>query len=191
MSSITSANPATCVFVVKGYREFHSGLLRVQAECQRAVQPPSNGMTCPVICAALSEQGKMTASATSSGSHHRPCGTADNIAASAPGWRALIRSAVGVRTSPGATAFTRIPWVAYCSAADLVRPDTPCLEEDVSDNTGRADQASHGAVVHDGAPPALQHLGNLVFHGEPNARQVRRHNAVLFGRFYDARNRPH
>jgi hypothetical protein len=79
----------------------------------------------------------MTASATSSGSHHRPCGTADNIAASAPGWRALIRSAVGARTSPGATAFTRIPWVAYCSAADLV-PDTPCLEEDVSDNTGRA-----------------------------------------------------
>src|ERR1700719_1062190 len=33
----------------------------------------------------------------------------------------------GVWTSPGATAFTRIPWVANCSAADFVRPDTPCL----------------------------------------------------------------
>jgi hypothetical protein len=32
-----------------------------------------------------------------------------------------------VWTSPGATAFTRIPWAANCSAADFVRPDTPCL----------------------------------------------------------------
>jgi len=40
---------------------------------------------------------------------------------------AAIRSVRGVWTSPGATAFTRIPWVANCSAADFVRPDTPCL----------------------------------------------------------------
>src|ERR1700732_2833334 len=84
-------------------------------------------MTWPVTCDAPSEHTETTTSATSSGSHQRPCGTTDNNAASAPGWAAKYRSVNGVWTSPGATAFTRIPWVANCSAADFVRPDTPCL----------------------------------------------------------------
>src|SRR5262249_45234383 len=91
------------------------------------VQPPSTGMTCPVTWEAPSEQRKTTTSAASSGSHQRPSGTTDNIAACLSAGSDLIRSVRGVWTNPGATAFTRIPWVAYCSAADLVRPDTPCL----------------------------------------------------------------
>src|SRR5262249_11645813 len=46
---------------------------------------------------------------------------------SASGCSAATCSPRTVRTRPGATAFTRIPFVAYCRAALFVRPDTPCF----------------------------------------------------------------
>ena len=38
-----------------------------------------------------------------------------------------ILSVIGVRTNPGATALTRIPFDAYVAAADNVRPMTPAF----------------------------------------------------------------
>src|SRR6516165_11171352 len=52
---------------------------------------------------APSEHRKTTTFATSSGSHQRPSGTTDNMAASAPGRDAFIRSVKPVWTNPGAT----------------------------------------------------------------------------------------
>src|SRR5262245_47226337 len=73
------------------------------------------------------EHKKMTASAIASGSHQRPWGTDASHVGSASGYLASIFWVWGVRTRPGATAFTRIPCVAYCSAALFVRPETPCF----------------------------------------------------------------
>ena len=68
-----------------------------------------------------SEQRKTTTSATSSGSHQRPSGTTDNIAATASGRDAFSRSVKGVWTSPGATAFTRIPSAASSRPSSMAR----------------------------------------------------------------------
>ena len=39
-----------------------------------------------------------------------------------------IRSVIGVSTSPGATALTRMDFAAYVVAADLTNPSTPLLQ---------------------------------------------------------------
>ena len=60
------------------------------------------------------------------------------------------------------------------------------LTGNASYRTSSADEANGRAIIHDRASAALQHLGNLIFHTEPNACQVDRHNAVpiLFGRLH-------
>jgi hypothetical protein len=39
----------------------------------------------------------------------------------------MKRVSVAVSVAPGATAFTRMPDVATCSATDVVMPSTACL----------------------------------------------------------------
>src|SRR5262245_50158901 len=73
---------------------------------------------------------------------HRPCnllrlappasGTAARIAASASGCSAATCWPRTVWTKPGATAFTRIPCLAYCRVALFVRPETPLFCGDIS-----------------------------------------------------------
>src|SRR5262249_32994852 len=92
-----------------------------------ATQPPSTAMGKPVTNEAASEHNQTTASPTSSGLAMRPTGSIATNCSSAPGVLRIARSTIGVWITPGHTAFTRIPDLAYSSAAVLVSPLTPCL----------------------------------------------------------------
>src|SRR6266446_8877736 len=84
-------------------------------------------MVCPVTKDAASEQSHITASAISSGRPILPTGCRATIWASISGLLVRASSINGVRIYPGHTAFTRIPDLAYSSAAVFVNPTTPCL----------------------------------------------------------------
>src|SRR2546425_11517361 len=94
--------------------------------CYWAEAPPSTAMVCPVTKEAASEHSHTTASATSSGFPLRPAGSAIIICSSTGRW-CVTRSTIGVWITPGHTAFTRTPDLAYSNAAVLVSPTTPCL----------------------------------------------------------------
>src|SRR5215469_12604636 len=67
------------------------------------------------------------------------------------------------------------------------------LGGDVCDGTGSTDEASHGAVIHNGAFPPLQHLGDFVLHTKPHSCQVRCQDVgpILFARVHDAHSWTH
>ena len=92
-----------------------------------ASDPPSTLMACPVTNEAASEHNQTTASATSSGLPSLPLGLRVIAPSSNCGFASIPCCAIGVRMTPGQTQFTRIPCLAYCNAADLVSPTTPCL----------------------------------------------------------------
>src|SRR5262249_9084662 len=92
-----------------------------------ATAPPSTDMACPVTKDAASEHSHTTASAISSGFPIRPTGSAAAIRSAMPGRLAVTLSTIGVWITPGHTAFTRTPDLAYSNAAVRVNPTTPCL----------------------------------------------------------------
>src|SRR4029453_5516058 len=96
-----------------------------RAHC--ATQPPSTARGKPVTKDAASEHSHTTASPTSAGAAMRPMGSSATTCSSMPGLSRAPRSNIGVRIAPGHTALTRIPALAYSSAAVLVSPFTPCL----------------------------------------------------------------
>ena len=91
---------------------------------QPATDPASTGISIPVTNEASSEHSQTTAAATSRGSPKRVIACGRRICS----WRSgdsLDMS--GVMIAPGQTQFTRMPWLAYSTAAFLVRPLMPCL----------------------------------------------------------------
>src|SRR5712691_8231868 len=103
----------------------YDGSVRLHPYC--ATMPPSTGIGKPVTNDAASEHSHTTASAISSGFPIRPTGSTAAILSALPALWAVIRSTIGVLITPGHTAFTRIPDLAYSNAAVLVSPTTPCL----------------------------------------------------------------
>jgi len=105
----------------------------VRQRCARAggdhlaTQPPSTGSATPVRNDAAAELSQTTAAAISSGRPRRPIGSAASNSCLVSGRWATVRWIIGVSIAPGQTALTRIPQLAYSSAAALVRPTTPCL----------------------------------------------------------------
>ncbi|WDK20938.1 hypothetical protein CGRA01v4_12227 [Colletotrichum graminicola] len=91
-----------------------------------AVHPPSTHQTCPVTCpVSWSSARNATTAATSLGSASLACGIlALNPAVAASPSASTIGTAVG----PGATALTRIPCLAYSTAAVLTMAITAPLE---------------------------------------------------------------
>src|ERR1700732_3890247 len=91
-------------------------------QSQRAVMPPSTTISVPVMKRASSEAKNNTAAAVSRPSPMNPSGmraTRDlSKASTSPPVRCLARraSTMGVCIWPGITVFTRIPFLAYCTA---------------------------------------------------------------------------
>src|SRR5262249_25470231 len=81
----------------------------------------------PVTKEAASEHNHTTATATSSGVPMRPTGAWSKIRASNWGSASMPASTIGVRIQPGTTVLTRIPALAYSSAAAFGSQMTPCL----------------------------------------------------------------
>src|SRR6516164_11308646 len=135
----------------------------------------------------------MTASAISSGLFNSHSGTTDNIAASAAGWAAMNRASVGVRTYPGATAFTRIPCVAYCRAADLVRPVTPCLDATFATAPGAPMRPVTEPLFTMAPFPRFNISGISYFMQSHIPVRFRCHDVgpILFGRLHDAHSWTH
>ena len=101
-----------------------------------AVAPPSTVSTAPVTADACSLARNATTAATSPGSAGRRSGTcavASAYAASLPASprsaasASIYSSAIGVRTHPGHTVFTRTPRLPKSLAIDLAKPIRPCL----------------------------------------------------------------
>ena len=74
-------------------------------------------MVCPVTKEAASEHNHTTASAISSGLPILPMGSREIYRSSAPGFRAMTPSVMGVRMAPGQTALILMPVSAYSRAA--------------------------------------------------------------------------
>jgi Type IV secretion-system coupling protein DNA-binding domain len=75
---------------------------------------------------------------------------------------------------PGETAFTRMPSVAYSSAAVFVRPITACLllAGDVNAHARKTNQSGDRGIVHDRTAAISQHGRNLVLHSEQHAEHI-------------------
>src|SRR5271166_3478500 len=105
-------------------------------------RPPSIPSTCPVtqLCSGLNSHSK--AAATSAGSPMRPraCMAVEALREAS---FSVNRAVIGVRTSPGATQFTRMPRGAYVAAAERVRPITPALAAAIASWLARPTRAAH------------------------------------------------
>src|SRR5262249_44823617 len=93
-----------------------------------AVQPPSTTYHPPVQKEAASDAMNATSSATSSGRPSRPIGCFATSGSRSDGSESKAALASGVSITPGPTQLIRIPSAAYSSAAERVRPRTPCFE---------------------------------------------------------------
>src|SRR6266550_3708299 len=85
-----------------------------------AVRAPSIVCVAPVMYAASSELRNTTSLPTSLGSPSRCAGTVSRMLGSSTAPRAASRSHIGVRSTPGAIAFTRTPCGAHSPAATWV-----------------------------------------------------------------------
>src|SRR3954451_17216358 len=91
---------------------------------QPATDPESTGISIPVTKEASSEHSHTTTAAPSAGSPKRLIACGRRISS----WRSGVSLLMsGVMIAPGQTAFTRIPSLAYSTAAFFVRPPMPCL----------------------------------------------------------------
>src|SRR3954451_7009583 len=91
---------------------------------QPATEPASTGISIPVTNEASSEHSHTTTAATSAGSPNRLIACGRRISS----WRSGVSLDIsGVMIAPGQTALTRIPWLAYSTAAFFVSPPMPCL----------------------------------------------------------------
>src|SRR5271170_7343287 len=114
--------------------------------------PPSRINDWPVIKDARSEQIHKTASATSVGFPRRPRGwspIAYFLISGAP----KARSPISVSITAGHTAFTRIRFRAFSSAATFVKPITPCLLALYVAAPTKPDNPSTDAVLTIAPPP--------------------------------------
>ena len=82
------------------------------------------------------------------------------------------RCAMSVSITAGQTALTRMPDFAYSMAAAFVNPITPCLVAKYGDPMCATDQACDRGHVHDRPAAVLQHLLELILHGQKHAGQV-------------------
>src|SRR4051794_2067293 len=91
---------------------------------QPATEPASTGISTPATNEASSDHTHTTTAATSAGSPKRLIACGRRISS----WRSGVSLLIsGVMIAPGHTAFTRIPWLAYSTAAFFVSPPMPCL----------------------------------------------------------------
>ncbi|CAM5262545.1 hypothetical protein SAURM35S_05435 [Streptomyces aurantiogriseus] len=143
---------------------------RLNGSASPRSRPPSITIVSPVIQLAASETRKATAEAMSAGSPMRPSAVAADTACS---WSLHRASASFVRTTPGATALTRILgespragcFVRWISAAfdalyNRCSPRRPCLRptrrHQLQRPLGRAD-GPHAVVDTTGPEPGLGH----------------------------------